>query len=315
MDLRHLTSFLAVAEELNFGRAAEKLHISQPPLSRQIMELEEELGVALFDRGPKGAKLTQAGRYLEKEARKLLGRVSLIKTKVGSIQTEKARLIRIGFVASAMYSFLPELIGELTRELHDLSFEFVELATNAQASSLNAGQIDIGFVRSWIEDEGIRFIPIAEESLSLVRAAELAPPGDAGDLKQYAKLPFIAFSKSGAPGIAECAQKACASAGFSPKTVFTAGQFDSVLRLVAAGLGWSIVPSPALHGSRLGVVSNELPNQPERIIIGAALREDEDDPIVLSILDITNRHLTSRLRGFHPIPPLAGAASRDRPPR
>ncbi|MGA2545992.1 MAG: LysR family transcriptional regulator [Rectinemataceae bacterium] len=301
MDLRHLTSFLAVAEELNFGRAAEKLHISQPPLSRQIMDLEEELGVALFERGPKGVKITPAGRYLEKEAMRLIGRVSLIKGRIGKIQDEGTRLVRIGFVASAMYSFLPELIGEFSRELHDLSFELIELATIAQAASLLAGRIDIGFVRSWIDEEGVRFVPIAEESLSLVRSAGIAPANDTGDLEPYENLPFIAFSKGGAPGIAECAQKACAIAGFTPEPVFTAGQFDSVLRLVAAGLGWSIVPTTALRGSRFGLISNELLKQPERIIIGAALREDEDDPVILSLLEIADRHLNSRRRGLRPI--------------
>jgi DNA-binding transcriptional LysR family regulator len=301
MDLRHLTYFLAVAEELNFGRAAERLHISQPPLSRQIMELEEELGVALFERGPKGVKITHAGQYLEKEAVRLLGRVALVKERIGAMRGGGPRLVRVGFVASAMYSFLPDLIGEFNRELRELSFEFVELATKAQAGSLLAGRIDIGFVRSWIDVEGIRFVPIANESLSLVRSAQIAPVDDNGDLEQYASLPFIAFSKEGAPGIAECASEACASAGFSPNTVFTAGQFDSVLRLVAAGLGWSIVPTSALFGSRLDIVSNELLKQPERIIIGSALREDEDDPVVLSLLEIARRQLDSRGRGLHQI--------------
>jgi len=301
MDLRHLNYFLAVAEELNFGRAAERLHISQPPLSRQIMELEEELGVALFERGPKGVKITPAGLYLEKEAARVLGRVALVKERIGTIRNEGSRVVRIGFVASAMYSFLPELIGELRGELRSLSFDFVELATRAQADSLLAGRIDIGFVRSWIDEEGVRFVPIAEESLSLVRSAGMAPMDDAGDLERFATLPFIAFSMAAAPGIAECVQRACAGAGFSPKTVFTAGQFDSVLRLVAAGLGWSIVPTTALHGSRLGIVSSELLGQSERIIIGPALREDEDDPVVLSLLEITERHLSSRRRGLRPV--------------
>jgi len=297
MDLRHLRSFLAVAEELNFGHAAEKLHISQPPLSRQIMELEEELGVALFERGAKGVKITSAGRYLEKEASRILGRVSLVKERIGAIKCEGKRLVRIGFVASAMYSFLPELIEEYCRDLHSLTFDFIELATNAQAKALQAGQIDIGFVRSWLDEEGIRFVPIDEESLSLVRAARIAPKNDTGNLGQYADIPFIAFSKAGAPGIAELAVKACARAGFSPVIAFTAGQFDSVLRLVAAGLGWSIVPTLALSGLRLGIVSNELKDLPDRIMIGAALRDDEDDPAVLSLLDVAQKHFASGKEG------------------
>jgi LysR family transcriptional regulator, benzoate and cis,cis-muconate-responsive activator of ben and cat genes len=294
MELRHLNGFLAVAEELNFGRAAERLNISQPPLSRQIMELEEELGVALFLRGPKGVSITPAGRYLEKEAALLLGRVNLVKQRIGTIGSEGIREVRIGFVASAMYSFLPDLIERYCRDLGSLSFEFVELASNAQAKALLSGQIDIGFVRSWLAEEGIRFVPIAEETLSLVRSARLAPMNVIGELGDYAEEPFIAFSKTGAPGIAECALRACGNAGFSPNTVFTAGQFDSVLRLVAAGLGWSIVPTMALAGSRLGLVSKELVDLPDRIIVGAALREDEDDPIIQTLLDIAERHFQKR---------------------
>lgn len=296
MDLRHLNGFLAVAEELNFGRAAERLHISQPPLSRQIMELEEELGVALFVRGPKGVSITPAGRYLEKEAELLLGRVNLVKQRIGTIGSEGIRQVRIGFVASAMYSFLPDLIENYCRDIHSLSFEFVELASNAQAKALLSGQIDIGFVRSWLDEEGIRFVPIAKETLSLVRSARVGPMNEIGELGDYAEEPFIAFSKANAPGIAECALRACQSAGFSPKTVFTAGQFDSVLRLVAAGLGWSIVPTMALSGARLGLVARELADLPDRIIVGAALREDEDDPVIQSLLDIAERHFRERPR-------------------
>jgi DNA-binding transcriptional LysR family regulator len=294
MDFRHLSGFLAVAEELNFGRAAERLHISQPPLSRLIMELEKELGVALFVRGPRGVTITNAGLYLEKEAERILGRVSLVQDRIRAIGDECTRQVRIGFVASAMYSFLPELVERYCRELHSLSFEFVELATNVQAKSLLSGKIDIGFVRSWLGVEGIRFVPIAQETLSFVRSARLAPMNEIGVLSDYAEEPFIAFSNANAPGIAECARRACESAGFSPKVVFTAGQFDSVLRLVASGLGWSIVPTMALSGARLGLVSKELVELPDRIMIGAALREDEEDPMILSLLDLAERYFKKR---------------------
>ena len=131
----------------------------------------------------------------------------------------------------------------------------------------------------------------------------MAPAEDSGELELYRDLPFIAFSTSGAPGIAELAINACAKAGFSPRTIFTAGQFDSVLRLVAAGLGWSIVPTPALFGAHLDLRSSELLGPSDRIEIGVALREDEDDPVLTSLLEIARRHFSAGLKGIRPRTP------------
>jgi DNA-binding transcriptional LysR family regulator len=293
MELRHLRSFLAVAEELNFGRAAERLHISQPPLSRQIKELEEELGVELFVRGPKGVSLTPPGEFLAAEAAKLLGRADGLKERVASMGAREKRRVGIGYVSSAMYSFLPELAGVYGREHPCVAFDLIELPTEAQARALLSGRIDLAFVRSWFVEDGVRFIPLAEESLSLVRPAGPGPFESARNLEDFSSLPFIAFSKEKAPGIADAVERLCAHAGFAPRAVFTAGQFDSVLRLVAAGLGWTIIPSLALSGSRLNLVSTELSSLPERIVVGAALREDEDDPLILSLVDAATRYFNS----------------------
>lgn len=303
MDIRHLEHFLAVAEELNFGRAAKRLNISQPPLSKQIKELEEELGVELFKRGPKGVSITPAGTYLAGETLRILGRLKLVRQRIRKIGDEGTRLVRVGFVASAMYSFLPELVAKYQEELPRLVFSFVELPTNAQGSMLLKGEIDIGFVRSWIDEDGIKFKALATESLSLVRSERMTPAEDTGALERYRDLPFIAFSKSGAPGIADQALQACARAGFVPHSIFTAEQFDSVLRLVAAGLGWSIVPTSALSGLRLDLRSNELPGPTDRIEIGVALRADEDDPVLMSLLEIADRHFSAGRKGITPINP------------
>ena len=132
MELRHLVYFRAVAGELNFSRAAGKLNMSQPPLSRQISELECELGVSLFKRGPHGVTLTPAGRYLELEASRLLGRVELLKERIGKVELCASRLVRIGFVSSAMYSFLPDLVASFRVSFPELTFDFIELGTDEQ---------------------------------------------------------------------------------------------------------------------------------------------------------------------------------------
>jgi DNA-binding transcriptional LysR family regulator len=295
MELRQLEYFLSVAEELHFGRAAERLHITQPPLSRQIMELEAELGVRLFDRTSRGVRLTPSGEYLKKEAAWLLQRSETIKERIALIDEESGHRVRIGFVGSAIYSFLPELIGELKRNKSDLWFEFFEIGTDEQAKALVAGKIDIGFMRSWLHESGIRFAPLADETLSVVYADSLLVEGmSEPGLGNLAHLPFIAYSRTCAPVLQEVADRICARAGFNPRKVFIADQYDSVLRLVGAGLGWAIVPTLAYRNSSLEIRSIELSDLPERIVIGFASREDEADPYVLDLIERIERFFSRK---------------------
>ena len=286
MELRHLSYFRAVASELNFSRAARKLNISQPPLSRQIMELEEELNVALFKRGPRGLSITPAGRFLEQEAAKLLGRIEVIRERIGKSELWESRMVRIGFVPSAMYSFLPELVGVIKQAYPDLSFEFLELSSSDQREALLSSRIDLGFVRAWIVKDGIKFIPLAEESLSIVYSSSLVILKKNEGIKRFKELPFISFSKTTAPSISHYANMICANAGFNPRVVSTSGQLDSVLRLVSAGLGWSIVPTQSLSNFNMKISARALEDLPERIIMGIAIQEVDNDLLVSSLLDI-----------------------------
>jgi DNA-binding transcriptional LysR family regulator len=297
MEIRHLKYFLSVAEELNFGRAAEKMHISQPPLSRQIMDLEEELGAKLFERTSKGVELTPAGRYLRHEAARLVSMSELIKDRVATIGRESSHHIRIAFVGSVLYSFIPELVRFLRNEMPSLSLELKELPSAEQAKALAAGKIDVGFVRSWLSEAGVRFVPVAEEMLSVALGREL--PGlaaGAASLDCLASLPFIAFSDNCAPGLADLAEHICLRAGFTPQTVFVANQYDAVLRFVAAGLGWTIAPTMAVKNSTLesDLVSFELSDLPERIVVGMALRDGEDNPLILELADSVRRYFLQR---------------------
>lgn len=288
MDLRQLSSFMAVAEELHFGRAAERLHISQPPLSRQIMDLEEELEARLFERTPKGVELTPAGAYLKIEASKLLSAATSIQELIRKIGGSGTRRVRIGYVGSAMQSFLPELVGVFRKRLPQLSYEFVEMGSDEQGKALRTGKIDLAFLRSWQRESGIHFISLFEESLFIARARDFpGPEGDCAELASYRELPYIAFSKTCAPGIAERAKGACERAGFVPHAVFTANDFDTALRLIVAGLGWSIIPSLTLRNPPLDVLVSEIAGLPEHIAMGMATRGDEGDRIVHELLEIS----------------------------
>jgi Transcriptional regulator len=294
MDIRQLRYFLSVAEELHFGRAAERIHISQPPLSRQIMDLEEELGVKLFERTPKGVLLTPAGNYLKIEASRLISLSERVRERIGAIGQEATRHIRIGFVGSTLYSFIPELLAFLRGEMPGLAFELQELSSDEQAKALSTGKIDIGFLRSWLREPGIDFSPVTEESLSAVFSRSL--PGlqaGASTLEQLEGQPFIAFSKGCAPGIAEVVERICDRNGFAARTIFVANQYDAVLRLVASGLGWSIAPTLAVKNSRLGLESFELTDLPERIVVGVARLEGDCDPTVKALVEIIREYFAA----------------------
>jgi DNA-binding transcriptional LysR family regulator len=295
MEIRHLKYFLGVSEELNFGRAAEKMHISQPPLSRQVMDLEKELGVKLFERTPKGVELTSAGRYLKLEATRLVRLSERIKERVGQIGLESSRRIRVGFVGSVLYSFMPELIRFLSDEMSGLSFELQELPSDEQARALSTGTIDVGFARSWVKESGIHFMPVAEETLSVVCARDLSGLDCEPTLDRLAPLPFVAFSDKCAPGIAELAERICLRSGFAPRTVFVANQYDAVLRFVAAGIGWSIAPTMAVTNTRLDpdLAHTELTDLPERIAVGMMLRDGEDTPLILELVESVQRYFST----------------------
>jgi Transcriptional regulator len=298
MEIRHLKYFLGVAEELHFGRAAEKMHISQPPLSRQILDLEDELGVKLFDRTTRGVRMTPAGEYLKKEAEQLLKRAERIKADVARAADESGHRVRLGFVGSAIYSFLPELMGRIARRRPEAAFEFFELSSDEQARALDSGRIDLGFVRSWIHEGGVRFAPLSEETLSVVFSDSLYS-ADQGEfsLASLAGLPSIAFSDACAPTLQSIIDSVCARAGFSPRRAFVANQYDAVLRFVASGFGWAIVPTLAYENSRLEMRSIELSDLPERIVIGLAWREDESDSYILGLIEDVKRYFADRGSG------------------
>ena len=249
MELRHLRYFLAIAEELNFSRAAERLHISQPPLSRQIRDLATELGVVLFDRTGRQLKLTAAGLHLKTEGGQLLDTVTSLRRRLRQIGGQDKPSLRIGYVASLMLTILPDLLVQVKKQHPNLMIEVSEMYTEAQVAEILAGRLDIGLVRSWGGSEKLNYDRLGEESLSVIYPTSffMANPAPR-TIADLASFPFIAFRRSISPGLAAHIDLICERSGFVPQAAYEINQIYSAHRLVEASLGWSVVPViPALQ--------------------------------------------------------------------
>jgi DNA-binding transcriptional LysR family regulator len=288
MELRHLRYFLAVAEELHFGKAAERLNISQPPLSRQVRGLETELGAELFERSGRRVRLTRAGEHLQREAATLLERLGRVEREVRILGGGMKGHLTIGYTGSLMFAMLPELLSRIGAGLPGYSIELQELATESQLRALLNGRLDLGFVRNLARAEGLNHVRLTEETLSAIFPRGRGPAGASlvglAALATLAERPFVTFTHSWAPGLVERVLDVCTRAGFSPRIAYECSQFYSVLRLVAGGLGWSIVPTLAARNSGLDLDSIELVDLPDRFAIGIAYSQSADQDLMERIV-------------------------------
>jgi DNA-binding transcriptional LysR family regulator len=291
MELRHLHYFLAVAEQLNFTRAAVKLHMAQPPLSQQIRQLESELGFQLFYRSQKGVTLTEAGRVFLEESRLVLQQLEqAIKTGRRVSRGEVGRLV-IGFVSSAAYNVLPQTLREFRLQFPDVSLELRELNTLQQIKYLQEGSIDIGFVRLPIEEKALNYRPIFEEFLivALPEAHRLAKLAKI-DARSLSQEPFILFPRSLAPGLYDPIISLCQRADFSPIVAQEAIQMQTIVSLVAADMGVAIVPASLANLQRSGVVYKPFIDATPTVAI-ALLWKEPLTPTGKQFLDLTNAGL------------------------
>jgi len=245
MELRHLRYFVAVAEELNFTRAAERLGISQPPLSLQIRQLEKELGTPLFLRRARSVELTDAGRLLLEEARVILKQVETAKSGVRRRGRGETGRIVIGSAgATYFHGVIPEIIREYGMRYPDIILAPQASNTSLLVARLRAGQVDIALIRPPIDDvEGLTIVPLINEDTVVIlpnghRLSKLASV----PLAALAKEVFVLYPRALNPGNYDAVLAACRRAGFNPTLGQEAPQIVSVIPLVAAGFGVSIVP-------------------------------------------------------------------------
>ncbi|HKR40681.1 MAG TPA: LysR family transcriptional regulator [Paraburkholderia sp.] len=259
MELRHLRYFVAVAEERNFTRAAERLCIAQPPLSRQMQQLEEMLGVQLFERNSRPVKLTNSGKFFYSHAVQLLARTADLESmtrRVGNIE----RSLSVGFVGSTLYGMLPKIIRRFRDENTTVELSLHEMSTMDQISALKDGRIDVGFGRIRHEDANIRRVVLREEkmivALPLGHPLSLAKPVLA--LRDLINETLIIFPKAPRPSYADQVLAAFQDRALNPSRIYEVRELQIALGLVAAGEGISVVPS-SVHGLKRDDVSyNEL---------------------------------------------------------
>ena len=247
MDLRQLRYFAAVAKERNFTRAAETLHIAQPPLSRQIQLLEEELGVTLIIRTTRPIRLTDAGRLFYEQALQILGRVDQMKDATRRVGTNRNRLLSIGFVASTLYGGVPLLVRKLRQKAPELDIQLLELLSVQQIPALKEGRIDLGFARLQHSDPNIASMVLRKERLVAAISPDTALAQDDGPLmlSDLKGQRLIVYPKEPRPSYAYQVLSLMREHEAQPDNVMEVREIQTALGLVAADSGVCIIPSSA----------------------------------------------------------------------
>lgn len=256
MELRHLRYFVAVAREQNFTRAAEKLHIAQPPLSRQVQALEDELRIDLIEAGSRPLRLTEAGRLFYEQAVQVLERVDEMKAMVARLHDADRTHFSMGFVASTLYGKLPEVIRAYRAARPNVELTLVELTSMEQIAALKEGRIDVGFGRIPLDDSALHRQLLRNEKLIAAvpanRAALMA--ADALALADLAAEPLIVYPKAPRPSYADQVLALFRDADLKPPAVYEVKELQTALGLVAAEVGVCLVPASVERLRRDNVV-------------------------------------------------------------
>lgn len=244
IDLRLLRYFVAVAEEGSFNRAAERLHIAQPPLSRAIQQLEAQVGAALLDRASRPLRLTDVGRLLHAQATQMIARMQDVEAMVKAAAASRRRRLVIGFVASTIYARLPELIRAFRKAAENVELVLVENGTLEQIAALKEGRIDLGFGRIRFDDPAVRRIVLRDEKL--IAAFPIDHPLAAGEgpvsLRDLADEPQIIYPRAPRPSYADQVMSLFRDHAIEPRVVHEARELQIAVGLVAAQEGMAIIP-------------------------------------------------------------------------
>lgn len=293
MELRYLRYFVAVAEELSFSKAALLLNISQPPLSQQILRLEEEVGAPLFARTKRSVRLTPAGEAFLQKARLALEQVE------GAV--EAARLadqgiigaLRIGFVPSASLGFLPRAVNAYSRAYPKVDITLLDLMTGEQVQRFAEGALDVGFARPPIEGKGFKTMPVVRDPfVAVIPARHRLARRRSLAIEDLRGERFFMVPHSLAPGLYSQTLELCSAAGFYPEIDQEIGQIDIIVNFIAEGLGVALMPRSVRLLHREGVAYRELPRSETLAEIDAVWRDGPRSAILDRFLETVRASAT-----------------------
>ncbi|GEC98094.1 LysR family transcriptional regulator [Kocuria varians] len=285
MELRHLTQFIAVAEERHFGRAAKRLHMAQPPLSQQIRQLEEQLGVRLLDRTTRRVDLTPAGQELLDRGRKVVEELEALEADVRRLGSGTTGDARLGFAGSATYDLMPAVVRRIEERLPGVgALARGELLTPTMESGLRDGSLDIAFLRPPVASPEVEFRVLRRDPLVVaVPAGSSFAAGRAPEVAELREQAFVAHPPMSV--VHRALRELCRRHGFEPRTARVAQGTAEMLSFVAAGSGIAAVPA-SVRALRLdGVAYVDLVDAPE-VELALAWRRDERSALVRSLLDV-----------------------------
>jgi len=275
VELRQLRYLIAVAEAGNFSRAAANLHMSQPPLSMQVKALEAELGVQLLERSNHGAKLTAAGTAFLEEARAALARLESARRRAQLVGRGEIGMLSVGFVSIADYGVLPPALKVFRARYPQVEVQLHELTTDAQIRELRASRLDLGVALAPMDEADLDFARLHDEELvlALPSSHRTGRAQDAMDLRTLSTESFIVPPRDIAPGLHDLIVAQCRAAGFAPRITQHARQMQTVISLVASGMGYALVPSSVRNLNRPGVQYRRLAGAAAQVELGIVTRK------------------------------------------
>ena len=286
-ELRHLRYFVAVAEELHFGRAAQRLNIAQPPLSQQIQRLEQLVGTKLLERTSRRTELTPAGAVFLQHARRLLGESERAADAARRAARGEMETLVVGFADSAALSVLPAIVRRFRQAHPDVHLELIERSTQAQLTALEQGRVDVALVRGPVVDASLHIETLLRETFVV------AVPDDHAlarrrrtTVEALRSHPFVLFPRHLAPAFHDELIAICLRAGFSPEVRAEAAEYQTILSLVAAGIGISLVPASVRNLGRTGVSFVPLPDARTKASVVLATRPDRPSPTLQQFVTV-----------------------------
>ena len=292
LELRQLRFFLTVAEELHFGRAAERLHMTQPPLSQAIAAFEEALGAPLFERSRRQVSLTPAGATLLPEARRVLEAAAELPELVRRAAAGEAGRLALSFVTPADYSVLPPLLRDYSSAYPGVQLVLQEATTDVQVEDLLHGRIDAGLVIPPLSDKAqarLDYLKLLEEPLVLCLPKGVVEGSGPVALASLPPLPLIIFPRKSAPALHDAILSCFHDAGVVPVIGQEAIQMQTIVSLVSAGMGLALVPQSVSNLMRPGVEYRALASPTPLVELGLCWRRDNVSPVLHGFLELLRK--------------------------